>query len=182
MIDEAGCLGDHITLALWLAGDETPEMLRQFLTEDAQQALTLKADQEGVRLAKPTFEAKLPGDDRVPAVPKWLELKLATIGRKPVILSLVEGKEPVTYQAPVLLVAEAMVLGPKPSVRKRGFLADLGIEDLKRLRKRTREIWDNSGVGYRTLTDQECDKLIDEHGPDAAARAVLSSRNTGSVH
>ncbi|HYF53319.1 MAG TPA: hypothetical protein VEA41_03585 [Salinarimonas sp.] len=165
--------GDHLTLSIWLAGDETPEMLRQFMAEDAKQGLTLRADKERVKIGEPSFEAKLPGADRVPPVPKWLEDKIATIGRKPVVLSLVEGKEPVTYPAPVLLVAEAMVIGQKPSVAKRGFLADLGPEDLKRLRRRTREIWDSSGVGYRTLTDQECDKLIDEHGPDAAAEAVM---------
>lgn len=174
--------GDTIELAIWLSGSETPEHIRSFMADDAKTALDAKAKAERVSIADPEFTAKLPGDDRVPPVPPWLEQKVISLGRKPVTLSLVQGREPKTYVAPVLLVAGAMVLGPKQSLQQKGFLADLSPSDLADLRKRTREVWDKSRVGWRTLTDQECDKLIDEHGPDAAVSAVMGAHHAGPVH
>jgi hypothetical protein len=174
-------LGDTLTLSFWLVGGEHPEHMRQFKADMAE-GISIAADKESVRITDVTYRVLLPGDERAPKVPPWAEKKIKQIGRKPVTVSLVEGQEPASYQAPVLLVAEAMVLGPKAALKQKGFLADLTPSDLKRLRKRTREIWDNSKVGWRTLTDQECDKLIDEHGPDAAASAVLGSHHAGAVH
>jgi len=174
--------GDRIELAIWLAGGETAEHLRQFMEEDARAALTSKANKENVLIGDPEFVIKKPGDDRVPEVPKWLEQKCISLGRMAVHIAPKDGGEPVTYEAPVLLVAEAMVIGRKPQVKTKSFLADLGPKELADLRRRTKEVWDKSGVGWRSLTDQECDKLIEEHGPGAAYDAVLATIGGGTAH
>lgn len=173
--------GDVIELAVWLAGDETAEHLRQFMAEDAPAALKAKAGKDKALIGETRFEIKKPGDERAGPVPAWLEKRLMSMGRKAVLLSLKPNEPGEHYVAPILLVATAMVIGRKSTLKPRGFVDDLSPKDRADLRKRTKEVWDRAGVGYRPLTDQEADKLIDEHGPTAAYDAVLRVLDGGKA-
>lgn len=162
--------GERMEIALWLGGGESPEHIRQFIA-DAKQVMTDKATKAKFMIGPLEFTVKLPGEERVPPVPKWLESKCISEGRQTVELSLIEGR-PETYVVPALLVAEAAVLAPLPQFNKRAFVSDLSAKDLRRLRQITK-----SKAG-RPMTDLEADEIIEQVGPGAGFDAVL----TGTRH
>lgn len=166
--------GERMEIALWLGGGESPEHVRQFIA-DAKQAMTDKATKAGFMLGPLEFTVKLPGNERVPPVPKWLEAKCISEGRQTVSLSLIEGKSE-TYVVPALLVAEATALAPLPQFNKRTFVGDLSVKDLASLRAATRR------TIKRPLSDLECDDIIEHIGPDAAFTAVMNQLETGTRH
>lgn len=62
-----------------------------------------------------------------------------------------------------------------------GFLADLSMEDLNRLRAITRRVHQYYRPYERPLTDQQADALIDGLGPDAAERSLKYAVDKGLV-
>lgn len=170
--------GDCIDAAFWMAGEETSEHLRQFI-HDIELAIGAKAKAAGVITGPVKMTVKLPGEPRVPDTPKWLEQKCASIGRRLLEITLKPG-ETKTFTAPVLLVAEATVMGQAPDYAKRTFVGDLSRKDLERLRKVTKA--KVLRTQRRQISDFEADDIIEQIGPDAAYGAVLDQLKAGAVN
>ncbi len=164
--------GEVLELSIWLCGTETDEMLAHYQRDVIPGVLKDSAKKAGVLIAPSTFEVKRPGEERVPPVPKWLEDRIAEHGRRAVTIpGVLASDHPV--EAPVLLVAEARVLGPAPDFSARSFLADLSPLDLKKLRAITKRSWLENNPSAGPLTDSEADAIIEKHGPDAAYQVTI---------
>lgn len=125
--------------------------LRKRYEQDVCQAIDDLCQEHAVLHGPVTFTEKRPGDDRVPPVPDHIQ----------------GGRVR-------LLVAESVVTEHAPQTSIGSFVANLELKDLTRLRKITRR--------YRPgLTDQQCDEIIEELGPEAALDTLR--RNVGvTVH
>lgn len=141
--------GEIVETSIWLSGAETQEMQSRF-KQDAENFLNELCDVAHVLHGPIRWTTLNPGDDRVPAVPDHI-------------------------QGPDvrLLVAEADILANKPhlSARARSFIGDLDLIDLERLRSITRKAYANHFPG-QSLSDMECDDIIDELGPEAALETL----------
>jgi hypothetical protein len=104
--------GDLAECAIWITGEETETMLRQWKVDCAY--LMAQQQEPKLKLGPVSFEIKRPGDDRVPQVPHHLS-----------------GPDV------RLLVATAEVLGFETTKRE-SFVDQLDKSDLKRLRLITR--------------------------------------------
>lgn len=142
--------GETLEAAIWLDGGETSEQLRQFKA-DMGEVIGEKC-QSGDMLHGPLrFIEKQIGEDRVPPVPdhiQGLDVRL--------------------------MVVEADITGYAPQPNKRVFVGDLEPKDLQRLRVITRTAYEPNNLG-QTLTDIECDDVIEELGPDSALRTLGST-------
>lgn len=134
--------GDLAECAIWITGEETTEMLRQWKADCAY--MMSNGHEPALKLGPLSFEIKYPGQDRVPHVPDRI-------------------KGPDVR----LLIATAEVLGFE-DVRKASFVGDLSEADLRKLRGITRRKLGHKGP----LTDAQCDQLIDRLGPVAAGMAL----------
>lgn len=135
--------GDVIEVAVWLDGRETAEIRRQYEADVLETAnLNLKA--HGLVVTGIRWIEKRPGEPRVPEPPNSIS------GR-----------------VPRLLVAEIAV-GVPPSA----FVTELEPDDLARLRRLTRAAYEREWPEYGRLTDRQCDRLINDIGPDAALRSL----------
>lgn len=152
-------LGDTLMVAMWMDGRETKEDLIRFKSDAGVYFENLAAD-GGLVISLPTYAEKKPNDERVPPVP-------GNISGPNVRLFVVE----------VDVVGKVKVLSP------RSFLADLDHKDLEVLREATRavhRIYDRTATGQmRTLTDRECDEIIEEVGPQSALNTLRHA--TGDV-
>lgn len=142
--------GSTIETAVWLSGEETPEMLEQFRADVGAIIDKTCADQ-GILRAPVRLIEKRPGEDRVPTVPDHIH-----------------GPDV------RLLVAEADIVGFAPETTTRRFVGDLDPRDLAKLRRITRRAYERSNPG-RTLDDMQCDDVIETLGPDSAVRALRAS-------
>jgi hypothetical protein len=148
--------GHAYEFAIWLTGLESPERIEA--ERDAMLvAFDRIAERDGVLLTPATFKELRPGEDRVPPVPKHI------------------GGPNVR-----LLYAEAEVVGQAPMLVVNSFLGDLDPVDLERLRTITRRT--ARGYGQAAMTDEECDRMIEEIGPDAAMEAVRNAVDSRAVH
>jgi len=69
-----------------------------------------------------------------------------------------------------VMIGTARITGMAPLRRiNTGFLLDLTVSDLRRLRQITRQI---AGTYGRSLNDAECDLIIAEQGPKSAEKAL----------
>ena len=134
--------GDIIESAVWLTGDE-PQEMRERYKRDVTEAIDYFCHENKFLHGPVTFIEKLPGSERVPAVPDH-----------------VQG------QRVRLLVAESTITAKAVVAPKGSFIANLDKHDLDRLRKITRI----AGVkAYRRImNDAECDEVIENIGPEAA--------------
>ena len=135
-------IGDLAECAIWIDGTESDAMLRQWKADCAY--LMSHSHDPVLRLGPVSFEIKWPGQDRVPQVP-----------------------DQIAGPDVRLLVASAEVLGFEIA-RKASFLDELGKRDLTRLRAITRRQHGKRGH----LTDEMCDKIIEQLGPVSAAETV----------
>ena len=147
-------IGETLETAIWMDGRETPEQVEE-CKRDIEEAFDYLA--MGFVRAPATFTEMLPGQDRVPEVPKHVD--------GPKIR---------------LLHAETEILASKPTVQVNSFLGDLEKKDLERLRAILRRIGRQYGVVY--LTDEQCDRKIEEIGPEAAVDAVRKAVDGGYIH
>lgn len=144
--------GETLESAIWLDGCETQADLLRFkrdVVDTIEQACISNHLEHGLV----RFIEKKPGDDRVPAVPdhiQGLDVRL--------------------------LVGEADIVGYAPVATTRAFVGELEKKDLDRLRAITREAHRKSNPG-KTLTDLECDDVIEALGPDTALRTLGSGVN-----
>ena len=131
-------LGEVIESAIWLTGEESEE-LRTRYEQDVSQAIDDLCYEYGMLHGPIQWVEKIPGTDRVPTVPDHIQ-----------------------GQRVRLLVAESTVTDYAPQTSEGSFVANLECKDVERLRLITRK------AARKTLTDEECDEIIEEHGPEAA--------------
>jgi len=135
-------LGAVFETAIWLTGEEAPELKERFVKE-LRAYLASVAERDGVIIGPLVMIEKSPGDDRVPKVP-----------------DAIQGP------AVKLLVGEATVVAVQPGIAPWSFVLDLDKNDLRRLREVTRL------AAPQTLTDEECDGIIDEIGVETAVKTL----------
>lgn len=135
-------VGDLAECAIWITGEETEVMLRQWRADATY--LMANGHDPVLKLGPLTFEIKRPGAERVPPVP-----------------AQISGPDV------RLLIATAEVLGFE-TVKRASFIGDLGPADLSKLRAVTRRQHGHRGP----LTDAMCDQIIDRVGPVAAGMVL----------
>lgn len=146
-------LGEIIETAMWITGDEAPQIRRQY-EQDVHQAIGIVCANQGFEHGPVTFIEKLPGAERVPPVPKHIQGSRVR-----------------------LLVAEATVVGIAVRTSKGSLCANLEKKDLQRLRTITRRAWQKFNP-QGSLTDQQCDDYIEQIGPAAALETLRSNHPT----
>jgi len=149
-------IGDMLETAVWMDGRETPAQRAAFEAQCRASIAEAEAA-EHVVCGPIVWTEKKPGDDRVPPVPKHIQGPNVR-----------------------LLVAETTVVTEWPSLKPNSFLGDLDPHDLMRLRQITRmAAFRHTG---REITDAECDAIIEQIGPESAAKAVREAVDGGTVH
>ena len=144
-------IGESYHLGIWLDGRESAANMKMFKL-DCLEAFRYIGSRNGVLFGEAEFEKKKPGDDMVPPVPDGCAERELTF-----------------------LVASAKVIwtpsfsSPRPDSL---FAAQLEPDDLRRLRKLTREAYTKAYKGKLPLTDAQCDTLINELGPEAAVDSL----------
>ena len=146
-------IGDVIEHSIWVTGDESLEIRNRFKT-DVIKAIDDLCDEHRVNHGPVVWIEKRPGDGRVPEVPDH-----------------VQG------QRVRLLVAETEVVSIRPIEKPVSFIANLDRIDLLRLRKITRKAHQKHVNGG--MTDEECDRIIEDYGPEAALETL---RKTMRIH
>lgn len=81
-----------------------------------------------------------------------------------------------------LLRGEAKVVMNRPKLALRFFSQELDAVDLERLRIITRRAHHSACPKEASLTDAQCDAMIDEHGPRRAETAIREAVDSGAVH
>lgn len=143
--------GDIIESAIWITGDESQSDRARY-ENDVVNAIDETCSTEGFEHGPVMFIEKRPGEDRVPPVPDHVQGSRVR-----------------------LLVAESTVTGVAVQTPQGSFIANLEKKDLLRLRLITRN------AAKKMLTDEECDEIIEEIGPEAAVETLR--KNVGiSVH
>lgn len=150
--------GDMLETGVWLAGTETKADVARFKRE-AEAVLRDSAAQERMALGVIVWATKRPGDNRVPKVPRHIH-----------------GPDV------RLLVAEALVLERAQLIVEQSFLLDLDPVDLQRLREITRRQHRRANPGALSLTDTQCDAVIEEVGPEAAMDVVRKAVDSKVLH
>lgn len=140
--------GDIIEFAVWLTGQETMEDLIS-ISEDMKQVRESWAKKHNLIFDSGTAVTRYPGDDRVPAVPSHI-----------------------SGPAVRLLIVEARILMFNPDRSVSRFVDDLEPDDLNRLRKISRDAYAKLYSKRPFLTDAQCNTVINDLGPDAAADAL----------
>lgn len=153
-------VGMPLETSVWLKGTESAAQLEQW-RRDCTSELGCFAAANGVTLTAPTWTEKLPGEDRVPPVPAHI-----------------------SGPAVRLLICEARVDGPaKPVIVKAtGFTADLDARDLGRLRAITRRVHRRLQPADGTLSDAECDEIIEQVGIESALKTLRGAEGRGDLH
>lgn len=139
-------VGETLEVAIWLTGNETPEMRARF-EADCKAALARLEVERRLVCGPVRWTEKGVLEDRVPTPPDH-----------------VQGP------AVRLLVAEADIVAERPA--NAPLSRDLDDEPLARLRAIVRARHARARPFQARLTDAECDAIIDEVGPDAAATVV----------
>ena len=146
--------GDVLETAVWVTGEEPPEMKDRF-EKDLRVSLAHAAEVECVIIGPLIVTEKRPGEDRVPQVPDY-----------------VQGQDV------RLLVGEAKVIGRPFSNDDSAFVADLDVRDLARLRAILRRVHRAYNPGKPELTTEKCDEYINQNGPQAALAALREQVGT----
>jgi len=136
--------GDVYEAALWYNSEKPTERL------EAEHGVRVAMSRESVALSPITFKDMTPGEDRVPEVP------------------------PHFTGQPRLLVGSATVarIYQKAMDSAPGFIHDLDVKELLSLRKITRRVHSKRWPRASTLTDPQCDAIINELGPQAALKTL----------
>ncbi len=147
-------VGDTFQTAIWLTGREVPGMREQYEI-DMKEALDSECRRAGLSHGPLRFYELPIGDNRVSPVPPHID--------GPNIRLLV-CEVPMTY-----------------AIKVNSFLGDLDVADLQRLRAITRQAAMRQ-YPVRFLTDQQCDAIIEQIGPESAMEAVRNAVDSRSVH
>jgi len=145
-------VGDVIESAIWITGEESEEMLNQHEDHITTVIDDMCAGEDCVR-GPLTFHELRPGEERTPEVPDHIQGDRVR-----------------------LLVAVATVVGAVVPTSQGSFIAQLDIKDLKRLRFLTRKHAPHS------LSDEQCDAVIEECGVEAALETIKHAVDGGIIH
>lgn len=149
--------GDTLATALWYNPEREHEYARA--REGVEEGLRLTAESEGFLLGPVAYESVGPEDPRLPAPPKHMRHSVKA------------------------LIGEAEVLCRKPVFRleERRFVGELERRDLERLRAITRRRHAERFPGADPLSDDACDDIIEEIGPEAAFDALRKAVDAGAA-
>lgn len=117
---------------------DEPEEMKRRYIDDVCAVIEKQCHSEHVMHGPITFTEKRPGEYRVPPVPDHIQ-----------------------GQRVRLFVAETTIMSVIET-KEGSFVAQLDHVDLIRLRRYTRR------QARRPMTDQECDQIIEQYGPEAA--------------
>lgn len=148
---------DTAELAVWVTDDDPPSKLKWWKTEEAPRLFEESAEAAGMKLSPIRWYELKPGEGRAGTPPKGIQ---GTNVR--------------------LLVAECDVVGMRPIANEAvPFTLELSRSDLKKLRDATRRAYGlvigSDGKTLRKLRADECDKIINLLGPEAAAREAVNA-------
>ena len=136
-------IGDIIESAIWITGDEPAEMRARY-EQDVCNAIDYLCHEHRFLHGPVTFIEKFPGADDVPPVPDHIHgLRVR------------------------LLVGESTVTDKAIETVNGSFVYELDRVDLEKLRKITRRVHSQYHLDNK-MSNEECDKIIEEIGPDAA--------------
>ena len=139
----ASMIGDEMEAAAWYDALK-PTSLEQ-AKDKVIKAFFAAADLYGVTFGPITWEDVAPDSPRVTEPPK---------------------DEPGVVRA---VIGSARVLASR--IELKSFIEDLSDQDLADLRRATRTAFEkNGGI---SLTDEECDYIIESHGPDVAGMEIM---------
>ena len=145
--------GDVLENSIWMNGDETAEMRARYKS-DVEMLMEETRVHAGFVLGPVTWSVKRPGEDRVPPVPDHIQGPDVT-----------------------LLVGEAPIYAVEPP--QGHFVTDeLEKSDLMKLRKATRKAYRKQYPGRITLSDAQCDTVINDLGPEVA----MEELRRGTMH
>jgi hypothetical protein len=143
---------DVIENAIWITGDEPPEIRKRY-EGDVCMSIDELCEEMGWTHGPVKFYTKRPGDERVPPVPDHIQGSKVR-----------------------LLIGEARIIGTALEIPKGSFVANLDKKDLMRLRLITRM------KAGRPLSDEECDAIIEEIGPEAALDTIRYAVDGSIIH
>lgn len=144
---------DTAELAIWICDEDNPAKIEWWKREVTADLFKEAADTAGVQLGPVRYYELQPGEGRAGHPPDKVQ---GTNVR--------------------LLVAECDVIGLKPQIVAKAFIADLSFKDLEQLRKVTRR-----GAMPRILTDEQCDEIIERYGA-VTAEKILRSLVDDKIH
>lgn len=157
-------IGDVIESAIWMDGRETTEQ-KNYHMQCVCQALDDFSSENGFTIGPVTFVEKLPGGDRAPKVPKHIETSTDDMSR----IRMLVGETKIHSRIPIVQLTENTLV------------ASLGETDLNRLREITRTAY-RKHVKGGSLTNAECDAVIEELGPDVAIQTLRDEVSTSLYH
>ena len=148
--------GDTIESAIWITGDEPPD-LRSRYEQDTIEAIDYFCHENKFLHGSVTFTEKIPGTDRVPKVPDHIQGSRVR-----------------------LLVAKSEITARKPDTPQGSFIANLDKKDLIRLRIITKRA--HIRANGATLTNRECDLVIEQLGPETVVELLRRHVDGGMIH
>lgn len=148
--------GDQCEVAIWMTGTEKPAEIEHWKTVVLEKIRKDTEANEEMEIGPFVVVEKRPGEERVPQVPDH-----------------VSGPD-------VRLLFATATVGdrkPRPKIAPKfiGFAEDLIPKDRALLRRLTREAAHKANPG-NDLTAADVDRIIDEMGPDIAAKTIMGAR------
>ena len=146
-------MNKEIEFAIWYDANEHLDPINS-CGESIKDALDAICAKNKVGHGKISYEILKPEDDRVPSVPRWLEI---TNGVIPRLLVATAKTSSCLYQGPM------------------GIIGDLDKKDIARLRVIVQRVHKKFHPKTTPLTDPECDRIIDQQGMDVVMDQLRSS-------
>ena len=147
--------GSELEFSIWYDANEHADPISS-CSESITEGLDAICVKSNVFHDKVHYEILKPGDDRVPSVPRWLEIIYGSVPR--------------------LLVATTKAYNSGWRDQNTvGIIGDLDKKDIARLRLITRSIHQKCHPNTTSLTDYECDHIIDKMGMEVVMDQLRSS-------
>ena len=146
-------MNKEIEFAIWYDANEHLDPINS-CGESIKDALDAICVKNKIGHGKISYKILKPGDDRVPSVPRWLE---TTNGAIPRLLVATTETSSCLYQGPM------------------GIVGDLDKKDVARLRIIVRRVHHKFHPKTTSLTDSECDRIIDQQGMEVVMDQLRSS-------
>ena len=146
---------DTAQMAIWYCEEDDHRKIEWWRKQGCQEQLDASAEHYGVKMSPIRWYELEPGENDAGFPP--------------------EDCQGTNYK---LLVAEADVIGNAVKTRPTTFVQNLDFKDLEVLRKATRETYAKAtGHPVTLLSDNACDELIDELGPDVTEKLLYEALN-----
>ncbi len=145
--------GNEIEFAIWYDANEHLDPINS-CSESIKDALDAICAKKNVGHGEISYAILKPGDDRVPLVPRWLEIINGVIPR---LLLATTKTTSSLHKEPI------------------GIVGDLDKKDIGRLRAITRRAHRKAHPKTMPLTNQECDRIIDQIGMEVVMDQLRST-------